>query len=273
MPPNKSPFPSLLQAALLVVALYVLEMLIGAGLYDARNALGLSLEQLSALEALLGNGIVISVALHLQGSGYRDLVHPDRKSLWPTLVMVVPPVVLLMPLIVLLDMTMMSALETLLPLSESERQTFGAMSTQTLPMALIVCVIAPVVEEMLFRGVLLRGFLARYPRGQAIGYSALFFGVAHLNLYQFCLAFLLGLLLGLIYERGRSLLPCMALHAAFNTAVFVLSDASDVAAGTADASAAGAPAIPSIAWAGALIAAGIGLVALQKTLRLWPSRL
>jgi membrane protease YdiL (CAAX protease family) len=272
MPPTKSPFPSLLQAALLLVALYVLELLIGAALYDARNALGLSLEQLSALEALLGNGIIISVAMHLQGSGYQDLVHPDRTSLWPTLVMVVPPVVMLMPLIVLLDMTMMSALETLLPLSESERQSFGAMSTQSLPMALIVCVIAPIVEEMLFRGVLLRGFLARYPRGRAIGYSALFFGVAHLNIYQFCLAFLLGLLLGLIYERGRSLLPCMALHAALNTAVFVISDNGDAAVSAANA-AASAPAIPSLAWVAALIAAGIGLIALQKTLRLWPNRL
>ncbi|WAC71697.1 CPBP family intramembrane metalloprotease [Roseateles sp. SL47] len=260
---NRSPFPTALQAALLLLATLVLEYLLSAAFYDARNSLGLTGEQMSVLVTVLGNGIVISVAMHLQGCAFRDLIQPGGTPWLPTLVLVVPPVLLLTPLILLLDTTLISALQSLLPLSAYEVATFSAMNFQSLPMALAVCVVAPVVEEMFFRGVLLRGFLQLYPRARAIGYSALFFGVAHLNIYQFCLAFFLGLLLGLLYERGRSLLPCMALHAALNTSVYLLSSGTDTSA--ADDSAGST----SLTWLVALLLAAAGAFALQKVLRLW----
>ncbi|WP_247701457.1 CPBP family intramembrane glutamic endopeptidase, partial [Ralstonia solanacearum] len=87
----------------------------------------------------------------------------------------------------------------------------------------LICLIAPVVEEMLFRGIILRSFLRQYPPGVAIVHSAAVFGMAHLNVYQFVLAFLLGLLLGKLYERTRSLLPGMLVHGCYNTAVTILA--------------------------------------------------
>jgi membrane protease YdiL (CAAX protease family) len=39
-----------------------------------------------------------------------------------------------------------------------------------------------VLEEMLFRGIVLRSFLLLYPRGAAIAGSAILFGFAHLNI-------------------------------------------------------------------------------------------
>ena len=50
-----------------------------------------------------------------------------------------------------------------------------------------------VLEEMLFRGVTLRGFLRRYSRTFAIRWSAALFGIAHLNLYQFMTALAIGI--------------------------------------------------------------------------------
>lgn len=273
-PPAKPPFPSALQAGLLLLAALVLQQLVGAALYDFRETLGLSLEQMTVLITVLADGIVIAVAMQMQGVGYRDVIHPDRSSLLPTLVLVVPAVLLLTPLLLLLNSVLFTGLQAVLPLSDYEARAFTELHEPTLSMALMVCVVAPVVEELLFRGVLLRGFLQRYPRGLAIGYSALYFGVAHLNIYQFCLAFLLGLLLGLLYERGRSLMPCIALHAAFNTIGFVLGNsgetASDAAgsAATESAMASGASGA-TLLWLTALIAAAIGALALQKLLGLW----
>jgi len=73
-----------------------------------------------------------------------------------------------------------------------------------------------VLEEMLFRGVILRGFLQHYPPGLAIAGSAIVFGLAHMNLYQFVVAFVIGGLSGWLYARTRSLLPSIVLHACYN---------------------------------------------------------
>jgi len=81
---------------------------------------------------------------------------------------------------------------------------------------LFSCVVAPVLEEMLFRGVILRGFLRQYSRTFAILWSATLFGIAHLNLYQMATALVLGIVSGWLYERCRSLWPCILLHAAYN---------------------------------------------------------
>jgi membrane protease YdiL (CAAX protease family) len=61
---------------------------------------------------------------------------------------------------------------------------------------LFSCVAAPVLEEMLFRGVILRGFLRQYSRTFAILWSATLFGIAHLNLYQMATAVVLGIVSG-----------------------------------------------------------------------------
>ncbi len=70
----------------------------------------------------------------------------------------------------------------------------------------------PILEEVLFRGVILDGFLNRYKPGKAIFWSALLFGLFHMNPWQFIPAFLIGLLLGYIYLKTRSLFPVIFIH-------------------------------------------------------------
>ena len=80
------------------------------------------------------------------------------------------------------------------------------------------------VEEMLCRGVILRSFLRQYGRWPAIVGSALLFGVSHMNIYQCVAGFITGVVLGWLYERTRSLWPCILLHASYNTAVTLAFD-------------------------------------------------
>jgi membrane protease YdiL (CAAX protease family) len=81
---------------------------------------------------------------------------------------------------------------------------------------LFACVAAPVLEEILFRGVILRGFLRQYSRTFAILWSAALFAVAHFNVYQLATALAVGIVAGWLYERCRSLWPCILLHASYN---------------------------------------------------------
>jgi len=241
---------------------------LGAAFYDFRQFLGLTYEQGATIGMLLSNGILISVVMHILRVGYPDLLHPSKTSAVTTFLFLAPPILLLLPLIVLLDIALIWALEAIFPLSSWEHAAFAGMVAPTLPAFIATCLIAPVVEEMLFRGILLKAFLERYPRGLAISYSALYFGAAHLNIYQFFLAFLLGLLLGWLYERARSLVPCIVLHGALNTTVVVWSASKDSTA-TQDPFM-----VPALAWLAAAIAAAVGAIALRRLLsRPWTSLL
>jgi membrane protease YdiL (CAAX protease family) len=220
-------FPSVWQAVLLLLANFLLQYVIGALLYDLRRPIDLAQSQVQALVMVMAYGIVLVSVLHIRRMTYRELLHPSRSSVSATLMVLVPPVLLLVPLVLLLDHALMAVVHRLFPLSVWEEQAFAGMVAGNLASVIATCVLAPIFEEMLFRGVLLRAFLTQHARWAAICYSALLFGAAHLNVYQFLLAFWLGLLLGWLYERSRSLVPCIALHAAVNTAVVVLELTKD----------------------------------------------
>lgn len=77
------------------------------------------------------------------------------------------------------------------------------------------CVLAPICEELLFRG-LLANRLARYGQMPAALVSALLFGLYHANLEQFFYAFALGILLAYAYFRSGRLIVPIALHMLLN---------------------------------------------------------
>ena len=93
---------------------------------------------------------------------------------------------------------------------------------------LVLCILAPLAEEVIFRGAVLRTMLEHWEgnkRWTAIVISALLFALAHMNPAQMPHAFLLGLLIGWLYERSRSLIPCVILHCTNNTIAYLLTAA------------------------------------------------
>lgn len=89
------------------------------------------------------------------------------------------------------------------------------------PLAILVVCVAPVIEELVFRGVLLSGLASRMRVGWAILVSALIFGCAHLPDFQFAwypvpALVLLGLALGWLRVYTHSLWPSITLHATNN---------------------------------------------------------
>jgi hypothetical protein len=250
--------PAVPGAALLLLASFLLRYVLTLALFDFRGALGLTPYQLDALAMVLAYGLVLAVVTQYHGMTYRNLVHPARSSVPATVFLLVPPVLLLVPLLFLANGVLNSAVVRVFPLSRWEEQAFAHMAAPNLAAIVAMCVLAPVFEEMLFRGILLRGFLAHYPKGQAIAASALLFGVAHLNIYQFVAAFLIGLLLGWLYERSRSLIPCIALHATYNS---VIAASDQIFSGTDSLGD-----VSPLVWAAALGTAFVGTVALARIL-------
>lgn len=86
----------------------------------------------------------------------------------------------------------------------------------------MVCIIAPVTEEFMFRGVLLHS-LRRYGDRLAIITTALFFGLLHGNMAQTPMAFILGLVLGYIAVKTGSIWYPILIHFINNTYSTILS--------------------------------------------------
>jgi len=83
-------------------------------------------------------------------------------------------------------------------------------------------ILAPLTEELIFRGFLLGALLPKigYPFGVTV--AALIFSAAHLNLDSFLLLFLLGALLSVLYIRTKSLWPGIIFHSINNTIALAL---------------------------------------------------
>ena len=92
-------------------------------------------------------------------------------------------------------------------------------------MTIYSCLIAPITEELFFRGTLMKIFSKSNQRF-GIVISAVFFGLAHGNLPQFMLAFLLGLFLGHIDMRHNSIVPSVVVHIFINSTVDPLKRAT-----------------------------------------------
>lgn len=88
----------------------------------------------------------------------------------------------------------------------------------------VICLLVPLVEELVFRGAVLRALLSWKPEARwgMIAVSALLFSIAHMNPAQMPHAFLVGLLLGWMYCRTSSIVPGVAFHWANNTISYFL---------------------------------------------------
>lgn len=95
-------------------------------------------------------------------------------------------------------------------------------------LAVLVCVGSPVVEELFFRGLLLRALLGRTgglgPRlGPTVSIlvTALVFALAHFEALQFLGLFAFGIVLGVLAWRTGRLGPSIVAHMAFNTVTII----------------------------------------------------
>lgn len=105
------------------------------------------------------------------------------------------------------------------PLPPSVGEAMAAMSSDHLPLWLVLLTfaLAPAVcEELAFRGFILSGFRHTGRDRLAIILSGVAFGVMHLIPQQVLNAAMLGILLGWIAVRTRSLWPGIAFHFLYN---------------------------------------------------------
>lgn len=85
-----------------------------------------------------------------------------------------------------------------------------------------VVIVAPVMEELFFRGLILNGLLSQYSIKKSVLVSAILFMLFHVNPYQFAVAFIFGIISAFIFVATRSLLPCILCHLLINVQPFII---------------------------------------------------
>lgn len=84
------------------------------------------------------------------------------------------------------------------------------------------CIYAPIIEEVIFRGIMLGGLLNRYSPKVAILLSSFLFALMHGNLHQGINAFLLGTLIAYVYYKTKSIYLAIFCHFINNVTAFVV---------------------------------------------------
>ncbi len=195
-----------------VVVFFLLQIVFGAIL----GAFKLSLGMTTIITTVLSSGLTIFLFLKLRWTP----VSPSWMQTRPWIV---------------LTWSVLLALGTIIPSERLVEVLQMEMPEQMMKMFeevmkkpigyVVIGILAPFAEEVVFRGAILRKLLGMMDEKRhwvAIVLSALVFGLVHLNIPQGIHAFLIGLLLGWMYYRTRSILPGILFHWVNNSVAFIM---------------------------------------------------
>jgi hypothetical protein len=144
-----------------------------------------------------------------EGEYFNINFHKVPKWLFPVIIICTLALVVL--LLVLLE-----RFSHLIPKPAFVQKHFAKIFTKDIFTIITIVIAAPILEEILCRGIVLRGLLKSYPAHKAILISAIFFAAIHLNPWQALPAFFGGLFIGWVYYKTQSVIPGMVIHATIN---------------------------------------------------------
>ncbi|WP_456473673.1 CPBP family intramembrane glutamic endopeptidase [Candidatus Pyrohabitans sp.] len=100
----------------------------------------------------------------------------------------------------------------------------AAKSEQGLAVMLLVgAVLAPISEELYFRGYMLSALAGKFGAKAGVTLSSLYFAAVHFDARAFLPIFILGVILAIAYAKTRSLTLVITAHMVINSTTFVLS--------------------------------------------------
>lgn len=119
------------------------------------------------------------------------------------------------------------ALGVEVPSQEAAEAIEGSQSLgQQIGLFFVIVIAAPIVEELLFRGLWLRAFRAKMSNVAAVIVTSLLFGLAHLldpsAAFLVPALVLVGVVLAVVTIRTNRLGPAIMIHAGFNLTTFVI---------------------------------------------------
>lgn len=120
------------------------------------------------------------------------------------------------------------ALNNILPFFEKTMNNYTELlesitGTDSILSMVSVALLAPIAEELLFRGLIQKRLSKIMPVTAAIIIQAFLFGLYHLNIVQGIYAFLIGIVAGLLVRSYKTVKVSIILHIAINATSYLIS--------------------------------------------------
>jgi membrane protease YdiL (CAAX protease family) len=179
----------------------------------------LSMGILTALTSIISFGIVLLIGFKKAKRKFNEVFKFNKLSsfLWVA-------IIVFMIGFVIVSSEFDNLLNYILPMPDFFRDVFETLMTEKVFIISIIAIgiIPAFAEELFFRGLLLDGLSKNYSKKKAIIISALFFGIIHLNPWQFLSGFIIGLIAAWICINTNSILLCIYIHL-FNNVLYTVT--------------------------------------------------
>ena len=215
-------FPNLGHAVLLLALLYGIQILVVMLFHDLGIQLSPGDPKISGMITVISYGIMLSLIMSYKNISFRQLFSPPGSLIKEDLYKIILPTCM----VIGGGITLISDLDRFLlqyyTFSQEDIELLDTFMDGGAISMITVCFIAPFIEEMLFRGIILKGFLRNYSRFNSVLLSAALFAIYHFNLLQLVDAFILGIFFGWLYAATGSLWPSIFAHFLFNLVSIIL---------------------------------------------------
>lgn len=116
-------------------------------------------------------------------------------------------------------------LSNLAEISEAYQEASQSLYTPSFPVQIVALgIIIPIMEELIFRGLIFKRIREDMSFVRAMVYSALFFGLYHGNAVQIIYGTVCGMLLAYLYEKYNSIKAPMLAHITMNIFVCIVTE-------------------------------------------------
>jgi membrane protease YdiL (CAAX protease family) len=222
-------FPNKVESIFLAVAMVIMQMVVTfalailGALGGFSDFLNLNPGARYIVVFIISTAILLAYSLSRSGLKFKDIFHAHFNNPVLVAMMVLIPITMVIVGFRILLSDFFIVYYTLFPHPTYITEQLSVLMGSGIMGVLCICIVAPVTEEMIYRGVILRGLLASYGKNDAIVFSAIVFSIVHINPDQIVFALVIGLFFGWLYVKTYSLWPSIIAHILFNSFSQVLS--------------------------------------------------
>ncbi|MEA2016215.1 MAG: type II CAAX endopeptidase family protein [Actinomycetota bacterium] len=193
----------------------------GIEFFNSSNISNASFVVFYVVQIILMLGVVWFFAIFKRQSGLRDLglrYYSILKTIWYSFISLVA---IFIVRFLYYDLLLYTLFGIEAPSSKIEVLIkSGNVSINTL--MIIVALIAPLSEEIFFRGFLYQAFKKNWGVNAGLFLSSFLFAAVHFEIYRFIPIMIIGWLLAYLFEKTKSLLPAIFLHGVYNLALIMI---------------------------------------------------
>lgn len=215
-------FPNKLESILLVLSLFVVQLVSVAYLAVIGATWKAGDPVVYIIVSTFSVCIITWFSLGKMELKLEELFHSNQNSELSVITITVVPIVMVVIGFHLLVSNYFNFYYTFFPNETDATKNLTLMMNSGFLGFISVCLVAPVVEEVLFRGIILRGLLGNYNKASALLFSSVLFSLFHINPDQLFHTFVCGLFLGWLYIATFSLWTSVLAHILFNIVAYIL---------------------------------------------------